>query len=56
MLLFENRGGTNVSNLGLGLSSSNLIYTVFTEDLNLTQTPIKFCLLYTSSDGVMGCE
>ncbi|HUD81933.1 MAG TPA: LamG-like jellyroll fold domain-containing protein, partial [Candidatus Saccharimonadales bacterium] len=52
VLLFENRGGTNVSNLGLGLSSSNLIYTVFTEDLNLTQTPIKFAPVFATSNAV----
>ena len=55
--LFEDRGGTNATNLGLSLVtaitngpltnlttnySTNLVYTVFTEDTNLTTTPIKF--------------
>jgi hypothetical protein len=31
VLLFENRGGTNAANLGLGYpSATNVIYTVFT--------------------------
>jgi subtilisin-like proprotein convertase family protein len=45
VLLFENRGGLLASNLGLSLSSTNstnFVYTVFTEDTNLTTTPIKF--------------
>ena len=47
VLLFENRGGTNASNLGLGLgATTNLIYTIFTEDTNLTTTPIKFASVF----------
>jgi subtilisin-like proprotein convertase family protein len=45
VLLFENRGGLQASNLGLSLSSTNstnFVYTVFTEDTNLASTPIKF--------------
>jgi autotransporter-associated beta strand protein len=55
VLLFEDRGGTNATNLGLsmlvsnGLSSNgmtsystNYVYTIFTEATNLTTTPIKF--------------
>ncbi len=53
--LFENRGGLAASNLGLteitatvtntlGLTNyiTNYVYTVFTENTNLTTTPIKF--------------
>jgi autotransporter-associated beta strand protein len=50
VLLYENRGGTNASGLGLTFvatnASSNLftnyIYTTFTEDTNLATLPIKF--------------
>ena len=46
VLLFEDRGGTTSnSNLGLTVTNNgltNYIYTVFTEDTNLTTTPIKF--------------
>jgi autotransporter-associated beta strand protein len=57
VLLFENRGGTNSTNLGLSQISTNIsfngtnystnyltnfIYTVFTEDTNLASVPIKF--------------
>jgi subtilisin-like proprotein convertase family protein len=53
VLLFENRGGTTVSNLGLGLpSTSNLVYTVFTEDTNLTTTPIKFAPVFATDNAV----
>jgi subtilisin-like proprotein convertase family protein len=43
--LFEDRGGTNASNLGLTLTNggtTNYVYTIFTENTNLTTTPIKF--------------
>jgi subtilisin-like proprotein convertase family protein len=53
VLLFENRGGTNANNLGLGLAqTSNLVYTVFTEDLNLTPTPIKFAPVFATDNAV----
>jgi len=42
VLLFEDRGGTSATNLGLTLTNGNYIYTIFTEDTNLTTTPIKF--------------
>ncbi|MGA2177493.1 MAG: S8 family serine peptidase [Verrucomicrobiota bacterium] len=52
VLLFENRGGTNASNLGMtllstnaansNLVSTNIVYTVFTENTNLATVPIKF--------------
>ena len=42
VLLFEDRGGTSATNLGLTLTNGNYIYTVFTEDPNLATTPIKF--------------
>ncbi len=41
VLLFEDRGGTSATNLGL-TTNGNYIYTVFTEDTNLATTPIKF--------------
>lgn len=50
VLLFEDRGGTNADALGLSLLATNgttnlatnFVYTVFTEDTNLADTPIKF--------------
>ena len=45
LLLFENRGGVQATNLGITLTNSagsNYVYTTFTEDTNLTDTPIKF--------------
>ena len=45
VLLFEDRGGLLASNLGLSVSNevaTNIVYTVFTENTNLTTTPIKF--------------
>ncbi|HEY3856849.1 MAG TPA: S8 family serine peptidase [Verrucomicrobiae bacterium] len=49
VLLFENRGGLAAQNLGLGSrADSNLIYTVFTEDTSLTQTPVKFASKFAS--------
>ncbi len=42
VLLFEDRGGTSATNLGLTLTNNTYIYTFFTEDTNLTTTPIKF--------------
>ncbi len=46
VLLFEDRGGTNATDLGLTLvptnGVTNIVYTVFTEDTNLATTPIKF--------------
>ncbi len=49
VLLFENRGGLAAQNLGLGTrANSNLVYTVFTEDTGLTQTPIKFASTFAS--------
>ncbi|HWD19768.1 MAG TPA: LamG-like jellyroll fold domain-containing protein [Verrucomicrobiae bacterium] len=43
VLLFENRGGPSVTNLGLDTSNANqFIYTTFTEDTNLTDTLVKF--------------
>ena len=51
VLLFENRGGLLATNLGLGLpSTSNVIYTVFTEDTSLTTTPIKFAPAFATSN------
>ncbi len=53
VLLFENRGGMAAQNLGLGSrANSNLVYTVFTEDTNLTQTPIKFAPTFASKTAV----
>ena len=42
IVLFENRGGLLATNLGLTLANSNYVYTVFTEDTNLADVPIKF--------------
>lgn len=50
VLLFEDRGGTNADALGLSLLATNgttnlatnFVYTIFTEDTNLADTPIKF--------------
>ncbi len=44
IILFENRGGLLATNLGLTLTNApdDYVYTVFTEDTNLTGTPIKF--------------
>ncbi len=45
IVLFENRGGLLTTNLGLTLTNggaNDYVYTVFTEDTNLTDTPIKF--------------
>jgi subtilisin-like proprotein convertase family protein len=45
IILFQNRGGLLATNLGLTLSkgaSNSFVYTTFTEDTNLTDTPIKF--------------
>ncbi len=43
LLLAENRGRTNLLGYGAGrLETSNVIYTYFTENTNLTVTPIKF--------------
>jgi subtilisin-like proprotein convertase family protein len=44
VLLFENRGGTGATNLGLTLTNNSAIYTIFTENTNLTTTPIKFAV------------
>ncbi|MGD0814502.1 MAG: S8 family serine peptidase [Verrucomicrobiota bacterium] len=48
VLLFEDRGGTSATNLGLTEVTTNgvtnYIYTVFTEDTNLATTPIKFAV------------
>jgi subtilisin-like proprotein convertase family protein len=47
VLLFEDRGGDSATNLGLTLTNAvatNQVYTVFTEDTNLTTTPIKFAV------------
>lgn len=53
VLLFENRGGMAAQNLGLGTrANSNLVYTVFTEDTNLTQTPIKFAPAFASKTAI----
>ncbi len=53
VLLFENRGGLSANNLGLGLlSTSNLIYTIFTEDANLASTPVKFAPVFASRNAV----
>ena len=52
VLLFENRGGLNANTLGLGSDSSNMIYTVFTDDTNLTTTPVKFAPYFVYSNGV----
>jgi autotransporter-associated beta strand protein len=53
VLLFEDRGGTNATSLGLTVVttngtgtnttySTNYVYTIFTEDTNLATVPIKF--------------
>ena len=45
IILFENRGGLLATNLGLTLTNgaaSNYVYTIFTEDTNLAQAPVKF--------------
>ena len=45
MVLFENRGGVQATNLGITVTNSagsNYVYTTFTEDTNLTDMPIKF--------------
>ena len=42
ILLFEDRGGTNAGALGFGEQPSNYVYTVFTEDTNLSGNLIKF--------------
>jgi subtilisin-like proprotein convertase family protein len=45
--LFANRGGTNAANLGAEIVTggvTNVLYTVFTEDTNVTTTPIKFAV------------
>jgi subtilisin-like proprotein convertase family protein len=53
VLLFENRGGLSANNLGLGsLATTNLVYTVFTEDTNLTTTPIKFTPVFATNNAV----
>jgi subtilisin-like proprotein convertase family protein len=53
VLLFENRGGLAAQNLGLGSRvTTNLVYTVFTEDTNLTVTPIKFAPTFASISAV----
>ncbi len=41
-LLVENRGGTTGTGFGSGGGSGPFLYTAFTEDTNLTSTPIKF--------------
>ncbi|HEX3719546.1 MAG TPA: LamG domain-containing protein, partial [Verrucomicrobiae bacterium] len=45
-------GGTAANNLGLGLGISNYVYTVFTDDTNLTTTPVKFTPTFASSNAV----
>jgi subtilisin-like proprotein convertase family protein len=40
--LFENRGGTNATQLGLTDTNGNYVYTTFTENSNLATTLIKF--------------
>jgi subtilisin-like proprotein convertase family protein len=60
VLLFENRGGLAANNLGLSVVSTNarnalvtnLVYTVFTEDTNLTTTPIKFTPVFATNNVV----
>lgn len=42
VLLFENRGGTNATALGIG--SSNYVYAVFTDATNVDSTLIKFAV------------
>jgi subtilisin-like proprotein convertase family protein len=45
IVLFENRGGLLATNLGLTVTNStstNFVYTIFTEDTNLSDVPIKF--------------
>ena len=45
VLLFENRGGLLATNLGLTVTNStstNYVYTTFTEDTNMAAEPIKF--------------
>ncbi len=45
VLLFEDRGGAGTNNTELGETfnkANGIIYTVFTDDTNLTTTPIKF--------------
>jgi subtilisin-like proprotein convertase family protein len=47
VLLFEDRGGTGTNNTNMGLTfnrANGIVYTVFTEDTNLTTTPIKFAV------------
>lgn len=46
VLLFEDRGGPGATNLGLTLTNNtnDFVYTVFTEDTNLTTIPIKFAV------------
>ncbi len=43
VLLAENRGGSSASGYGSG-AGNDLAYTVFTENTNLTTTPIKFAV------------
>jgi subtilisin-like proprotein convertase family protein len=58
VLLFENRGGLLASNLGLTLTNTNstrTVYTVFTQDTNLTTTLIKFAPPpYASTNAISG--
>ncbi len=65
VLLFENRGGLLASNLGMtlittnatnsSLSTTNIVYTVFTENTNLAATPIKFAPPpYASTNFIIG--
>jgi subtilisin-like proprotein convertase family protein len=45
LVLFENRGGVQATNLGITITNSagsNYVFTTFTEDTNLTDMPIKF--------------
>jgi len=44
VLLFENRGGTNATALGLGQGSSNYVYSIFTDATNVDSTLIKFAV------------
>jgi subtilisin-like proprotein convertase family protein len=53
VLLFENRGGPSATNLGLNSSNPNEpIYTIFTEDTNLTSSLIKFTPVFAQSNYV----